>query len=60
MFDALRHPIVVIDVTDGKLRTSEFSDTGNQTGELSQIDTGPSGHVMLSFWADTGPRTTEV
>jgi hypothetical protein len=54
MFDASRHPIAVIDVDEGKLRTAEFSDTGDTTGELTQIDTGPSGHVMLSIWADTG------
>lgn len=47
-------PIAVIDVTDGKLRTSEFSDTGDTTGQLTQNDTGPSGQTCWAIYADTG------
>ena len=52
--DAGQHPVAVIDVTDGKLRTSEFSDTGNNAGFLTQLDTGPSGHTILAIMTDTG------
>jgi len=46
----------VIDINDGKNRTAEFSDTGCDTGNihLSQLDTGPSGHVCWGIFSDTG------
>lgn len=47
-------PVAVVDVTDGKLRTASFSDTGDTLGELTQLDTGPSGHVCWAVYADTG------
>ena len=53
-FDTELQPIAVIDVTDGSLRTSEFSDTGNTRGELTQNDTGPSGHTCWAIYTDTG------
>lgn len=53
-FDNNFQPVAVLDVTDGKLRTSEFSDTGDTLGELTQLDTGPSGHTCWAIYADTG------
>ena len=53
-FDPAFQPVAVIDVDDGKLRTSSFSDTGNTQGELTQLDTGPSGHVCWAIYTDTG------
>lgn len=47
-------PIAVIDLNDGSLRTSEFSDTGDTTGTLTQLDTGPSGHACWAVFTDTG------
>ena len=47
-------PIAVVDMRDGKLRTAEFSDTGNTLGELTQLDTGPSGHTCWAIYTDTG------
>lgn len=46
----------VIDVTDGKARTAEFSDTGCVVGNLhlTQLDTGASGHVCWAIFTDTG------
>lgn len=46
----------VIDVDDGKNRTTEFRDTGAAAGDLhlSQLDTGPSGHTMWAIYTDTG------
>ena len=47
-------PVAVVDMNDGKLRTSEFSDTGDTTGQLTQTDTGPSGHTCFAVYTDTG------
>lgn len=47
----------VIDVSDGKNRTTEFSDTGALTANiphLTQLDTGPSGHTCWAIITDTG------
>jgi len=53
-FDPALQPIAVVDVTDGSLRTAEFSDTGNTRGELTQTDTGPAGHTCWGIFTDTG------
>ena len=53
-FDNAFQPIAVVDMTDGKLRTSEFSDTGDTLGTLTQVDTGPAGHTMWAIYTDTG------
>lgn len=53
-FDATMQPVAVLDLNDGSLRTSEFSDTGNTQGTLTQTDTGPSGHVCWAIYTDTG------
>lgn len=53
-FETGFQPVAVIDVTDGSLRTSSFSDTGNTTGQLTQLDTGPNAHIMWAIYTDTG------
>jgi hypothetical protein len=53
-FDNKMQPVAVFDMSDGKTRTAEFSDTGDTLGQLTQIDTGPSGHVCWAVFSDTG------
>lgn len=47
------HVVAVIDVSDGSIRTTEFTDILAH-GIISQTDTGPSGHTMFALITDTG------
>lgn len=53
-FDVGFQPIAVVNVEHGILATASFSDTGNTTGTLKQLDTGPAGHVHFAIYTDTG------
>lgn len=46
--------VSVIDMNERKSRLAEFSDTGATNGELTQLDTGPSGHTIWASFMDTG------
>jgi hypothetical protein len=55
MFRTDDHTIAIIDLREGKVRASEFTDP-LVTGIISQTDTGPGGHQMLAIMGDTGPQ----